>query len=178
MTKLALILRRNRLGDVHRRSWILAPGEDDGHRRCRSSGSPIPAIPVLLRGVVSHSCFDQRAKRQGVQPLGGGIGLYIDHPLSGLRLTWAVATSQGRVVGVFGLDFPKAAISGRRPGTVNEDGDDGHEQGSQERCSPGHLGTARLAGCRAGLWRELTPQRPRKFLTCADSPGVGYLGKV
>jgi hypothetical protein len=31
-------------------------------------------------GVVSNSCFDQRARRQRVQPLGGGIGLYLDQP--------------------------------------------------------------------------------------------------
>lgn len=31
-------------------------------------------------GVVSNSCFDQRAARQGLTPVGGGIGLYLDHP--------------------------------------------------------------------------------------------------
>lgn len=31
-------------------------------------------------GVISNSCFDQRAGRQGLQPLGGGIGRYLDHP--------------------------------------------------------------------------------------------------
>ena len=59
--------------------WLL--GEDDGHRRWQKLRVSDPGDPLsYFVGVVSHSCFDQRAKRQGVQPLGGGIGLYIDHP--------------------------------------------------------------------------------------------------
>jgi hypothetical protein len=59
--------------------WLL--GEDDRRRRWQKLRVGDPGDPLsYFVGVVSNSCFDQRAKRQGLQPLGGGIGQYIGHP--------------------------------------------------------------------------------------------------
>ena len=64
---------------ANRGFWLL--GEDDGNRRWQKLRVADPGDPLsYFVGVVSNSCFDQRAKRQGVQPLGGGIGRYLDQP--------------------------------------------------------------------------------------------------
>jgi hypothetical protein len=59
--------------------WPL--GEEAGVRRWKELQFTDAADPLAyFVGVISNSCFDQRAARQGLQPLGGGIGMYIDHP--------------------------------------------------------------------------------------------------
>lgn len=35
---------------------------------------------AYLVGVISNSCFNQRSARLGIEQVGGGIGLYLDHP--------------------------------------------------------------------------------------------------
>jgi hypothetical protein len=58
-------------------SFVRGDREDKGPApRVADPGDPLS----YFVGVVSNSCFDQRAKRQGVQPLGGGIGQYLDQP--------------------------------------------------------------------------------------------------
>lgn len=65
---------------VKRGFWLLRP-HDDGTRgwkqlRIIEEDDPL----AYFVGVLSNSCFSQRAARLGIKPLGGGIGLYLDHP--------------------------------------------------------------------------------------------------
>lgn len=60
--------------------WLLA-SHDDGTRgwkqlRINQEDDPL----AYFVGVLSNSCFNQRATRLGIKPLGGGIGNYLDHP--------------------------------------------------------------------------------------------------
>jgi hypothetical protein len=61
--------------------WTL--GETDGIRHWKEldiadAGDPL----AFFVGFVSNSVFAQRAARLGLQPLGGGVGLYIGHPFT------------------------------------------------------------------------------------------------
>jgi hypothetical protein len=59
--------------------WLL--GKDGDAPRWKTLRVNDPGDPLsYFVGVISNSCFDQRARRQGLHPLGGGIGLYLDHP--------------------------------------------------------------------------------------------------
>lgn len=44
--------------------------------RMSDAGDPL----AYFIGFVSNTCFDQRAARQGITPVGGGIGIHMDHP--------------------------------------------------------------------------------------------------
>ncbi len=59
--------------------WFL--GEIDGKRRWKKlqftdAGDPL----AYFVGMISNMCFNQRASRLGLEPIGGGIGLYLEHP--------------------------------------------------------------------------------------------------
>ena len=61
--------------------WLL--GERNGERlwkalQISAAGDPL----AYFTGVVSNTCFRQRSARQGLRPLGGGIGNYLDHPFN------------------------------------------------------------------------------------------------
>lgn len=61
--------------------WLL--GERGGERHWKAltvsnNGDPL----AYFIGVVSNTCFAQRAARYGTKPLGGGIGNYLDHPFT------------------------------------------------------------------------------------------------
>ena len=60
--------------------WILGRTAD-GIRAWKQLRVTEPEDPfAYLVGLISNSCFDQRAARLGIEPVGGGIGLYLDHP--------------------------------------------------------------------------------------------------
>jgi len=59
--------------------WLLAV-KDDGTRAWKKLRMSPDDPLAYFAALVSNSCFDQRAARMGVHPLGGGIGLYLDHP--------------------------------------------------------------------------------------------------
>lgn len=64
---------------ANRGLWLVAV-KDDGTRAWKKLRmSPNDPLAYFV-GIVSNSCFDQRAARMGVKQLGGGIGLYLDHP--------------------------------------------------------------------------------------------------
>ena len=60
--------------------WLL--GEtNDGTKRWKQLRMATQDDPLAyFVGVTSNTCFAQRAARLGIQPLGGGVGLYLDHP--------------------------------------------------------------------------------------------------
>lgn len=59
--------------------WTL--GETEGTRHWKELVVADPGDPLaFFVGFVSSSVFAQRAARLGLQPLGGGVGLYIGHP--------------------------------------------------------------------------------------------------
>jgi hypothetical protein len=59
--------------------WTLA--ETDGTRHWNELAVEDHGDPLaFFTGFVSNSVFDLRAVRLGLQPLGGGVGLYIGHP--------------------------------------------------------------------------------------------------
>ncbi len=59
--------------------WLL--GERAGKRQWKKLADAENGAPLAyFTGVVSNTCFNQRAARQGTRPLGGGIGNYLDHP--------------------------------------------------------------------------------------------------
>jgi len=60
--------------------WLLGAAPD-GQRAWKQLRTETADDPLAyFVGVVSNSCFDQRAARQGLKPVGGGLGLYLDHP--------------------------------------------------------------------------------------------------
>ena len=66
---------------IARRGFWLLGETDDGARRWKQLRASTPDDPLAhFVGVTSNTCFAQRAARLGIQPLGGGIGLYLDHP--------------------------------------------------------------------------------------------------
>jgi len=63
--------------------WVLGEMHERGNMvRCwkRLIKSTDDDPLAYFVGFTSNSCFDQRAARQGLSPLGGGIGMYLDHP--------------------------------------------------------------------------------------------------
>ena len=66
---------------IARRGFWLLGEADDGTRRWKQLRAATPDDPLAyFVGVTSNTCFAQRAARLGIQPLGGGIGLYLDSP--------------------------------------------------------------------------------------------------
>ncbi len=59
--------------------WLL--GDRNGERLWKTLQTSVAGDPLAyFTGVVSNTCFKQRSARQGLKPLGGGIGNYLDHP--------------------------------------------------------------------------------------------------
>lgn len=64
---------------ANRGFWLLARREGTPHWKRLVVKSPNDPLAYFI-GVTSNSVFDQRAARHGTVPLGGGAGLYLDHP--------------------------------------------------------------------------------------------------
>lgn len=59
--------------------WLL--GRHESGLRWKTLRLESPHDPLAyFAGVTSNTCFDQRAARQGLKPVGGGIGMYLEHP--------------------------------------------------------------------------------------------------
>lgn len=70
---------------MHRDRGFWTLGETEGTRHWKELVVADPGDPLAyFIGFVSSSVFAQRAARLGLQPLGGGVGLYIGHPFTRL----------------------------------------------------------------------------------------------
>lgn len=65
---------------ANRGFWALARA-DDGTKAWKQLRITDPDDPLAyFVGFLSKSCFRQRSARLGIRPLGGSVGLYLDHP--------------------------------------------------------------------------------------------------
>ena len=65
---------------ANRGFWALARTDDGtgAWKQLRITDAHDPLAYFV--GFLSNSCFSQRSARLGIRPLGGGVGLYLDHP--------------------------------------------------------------------------------------------------
>lgn len=64
---------------ANRDFWLL--GKDEEKLRWKRLLAEVVCDPLaFFVGVTSSAVFDQRAARHGLEPFGGGVGLYLNHP--------------------------------------------------------------------------------------------------